>query len=172
MGDHRRNGWYSIGGVTTGVGGAIFAGWYIAVNSAGPHRGMLAAPTYVALAFFVIGSGIVAATMRGLLPMAKRKKKKSGRVTPPKDRPGSRAMIPHTPAAPAPPGSGVVIRDSDQILIDGLTYVGPGNAVDAANSTNVTAKNIRHYPTKPQASSPNVENDKDVKENGPADTDE
>ena len=82
--------------------------------------------------------------------MAKQKKK-GGRYTPPNNQPATRRA---TSSQPAPPGSGIVIRDSDDIRIEGLTYIGPGNAVDAANSTNVTAKNIQHFSTgrdKPRA---------------------
>lgn len=115
---------------------------------------------------FVLAAGICLGIYTVLqLVMAKRKKN-GGRTTPSKKSLGqvnakkieqgdSSTIIgqqnnypPQTPAPPAPPGSGVVIRDCEDVTIDDLYYEGRGNAVDAANSTNVTARNIRHFSTK------------------------
>jgi hypothetical protein len=91
MGDHRRTGWYWLGGIVAGVGGAIFAGWYIAVSSGTTKRPVLSAPFFVGVAIVAVGLAILFATMAGRLPRrarpvakkSKPKKQKSPSLTQP-----------------------------------------------------------------------------------------
>jgi hypothetical protein len=141
MGDHRRTGWYWVGGVIMGVGGAIFAGWYVAGVTGATKAAVLSTPTYVAIAFFVIGAGIVTATMRGFLPMAKRKKK-GGNYTPPKSKPPTSKVDPAPVPGRSEPnlgGTGVRMMNSPWGDVE-VNYFGEGTAIDADNAPYLKAK--------------------------------